>query len=167
MLANQKVDVDKEDITSLMEGLRTFTWRPPQDGEVASSWNAALVEEAGKQSPLQKDATEFEDDEDNEEEVPVPENGTWLISDAAYRGAKCVHIVGGCHRVPGVHHKLWTLVADPVCTSSFKKVCKICFPEGYPWEGITEVEAGEQEVELGMLGPQEGEDDTASEADSV
>ena len=108
----------------------------------------------------------FEKDGDKEEEVEVPEIGTWVISDAAYRGTKCLHIVGGCHRVPGVHYKLWTPVADPVCESSFKKVCKVCFPEGYPWEGILADDEIEREVELGMLATQAGEEDTASETES-
>jgi len=108
----------------------------------------------------------FEKDGDKEEEVEVPEIGTWVISDAAYRGTKCLHIIGSCHRVPGVHYKLWTPVADPVCESSFKKVCKVCFPEGYPWEGILVDDEVEREVELGMLATQAGEEDTASETES-
>ena len=59
---------------------------------------------------------------------------------------------------------MWTAVADPVCSTAFKQVCKTCFPEGYPWEGASEDEALDQEVEIGMLGAQEGEEDSASEA---
>ena len=101
-----------------------------------------------------EETTKFEKDGDKEEEIEVPETGTWVIPDAAYRGTKCLHIVGSCHRVPGVHYKLWTPVADPVCESLFKKVCKVCFPEGYPWEGIIVDDDVEQEVELGMLATQ-------------
>ena len=59
---------------------------------------------------------------------------------------------------------MWTTVADPVCTTAFKKVCKTCFPEGYPYEDLSTEEFVEPEVELGMLGAQDGEEDSASEA---
>ena len=104
------------------------------------------------------------DEPEEEEEEPVPEIGTWMISDAAFRGTKCLHIVGACYRLPKVHYKMWTVVADPVCSTAFKRVCKTCFPEGYPWEGLSADEALDQDVEAGMLGAQEGEEDSASEA---
>ena len=86
------------------------------------------------------------------------------ISDAAFRSTKCFHIVGSCYRLPKAQYKMRTVVAGPVCSTAFKRVCKTCFPEGYPWEGLSADEALDQEVEVGMLGAQEGKEDFASEA---
>ena len=128
-------------------------------------WEVGAEIEPANQAevPTVKDLFKEEADEKQEEE-PIPEIGTWVISDAAFRGTRCLHIVGSCHRVPKVHYKMWTTVADPVCTTTFKKVCKTCFPEGYPYEDLSTEELVEPEVELGMLGAQEGEEDSASEA---
>ena len=155
---------DRE-VINLVESLRIFRTTTVTEPEAKPKWEAneglMEVEQAGV--PATKELFRVEED-DEEEEESLPEIGTWIISDAAFRGTKCLHIVGSCYRQPKIHYKMWTTVADPVCPTSFKKACKTCFPEGYPWEDLSMEEVVEPEVEVGMLGAQEGEEDSASEA---
>ena len=180
-LVKKGYKADDKEVVDMVESLRTFPGCPLEvssspgvpvcSWEVSSSpgtkplWEVSVEIEAAEQTgvPAVKDFFKDEADEKQEEE-PIPEIGTWIISDAAFRGTRCLHIVESCHRIPKVHYKMWTTVADPVCATAFKKVCKTCFPEGYPYEDLSTEEFVEPDVELGMLGAQDGEEDSASEA---
>ena len=77
------------------------------------------------------------DEIDKEDEVEqaapsssIPLEGIWVISTT--RGTSCLHVVGCCHRVPGIQYQGWTTVDKTVEEGKHKKVCKTCFPHGPP-----------------------------------
>ena len=78
----------------------------------------------------------------------------------------CLHVVGACHRIPGVHYSKWRQVKDPVPESEYKLACRRCFPKGYPLTKKTSVEEEREQVEDGIPELQEDEMKSSSEGSS-
>ena len=101
------------------------------------------------------------DDEKNDIPEAKPKEGDWVVSAAR---TNWLHIVGACHRVPGVHYARWSVVKDPVPPSAYKGACRRCFPKGYPLTKEPYVEVLEEKVEEGV--PELQEDEIASSSSS-
>ena len=90
----------------------------------------------------------------------MPKTVAWIVTKtASYRNLGCLHVIGRCYRVPGVHYKAWSEVAEGVDNSLFAKACKHCFPLGYPVIDDAHLETAEASVEMGMVieAPEEGQ----------
>ena len=78
----------------------------------------------------------------------IPGPGVWVIS--VSRQSKCLHIVGQCHRKPGVHYHKWTETKSGVKQEQFKKACKVCFRLGYPLFSDEQPEQVDENLAEGM-----------------
>ena len=78
---------------------------------------------------------------------------------ASKRQAGCLHVIGRCYRIPGIHYKNWVEVAEGVLHIAFLTACKQCFPLGYPVIEDAHLETVEASVDVGMLteAPEEGQ----------
>ena len=84
------------------------------------------------------EAEEILEDED------APGAGTWEVSHS--RKNWCLHVIGRCHRSPGVHYMNWRVVKDPPDAKTYNKVCMLCFPLGYPVQRARLPETSEKEL---------------------
>ena len=83
-----------------------------------------------------------------ESSMGVPVGGAWLVSTS--RGTSCLHILGGCHRIPGIHYGSWKVVSKGVGAEQYRKSCKTCFPRGFPLLQESAQVAVEADMEEGM-----------------
>ena len=85
--------------------------------------------------------------------APIPHlpNATaWVVTKARSKGLGCLHVVGRCFRVPGVHYKELTEVTEAVQARAYGKACKQCFPLGFPNITDGHVETISSKKEMGM-----------------
>lgn len=101
------------------------------------------------------------DDEKVEAPEAKPKEGDWVVSVAR---TNSLHIVGACHRIPGIHYAKWSIVKDPVPPSAYKGACRRCFPKVYPLTKEFHCEALDEKVEDGV--PELQEDEIASSSSS-
>ena len=81
----------------------------------------------------------------------LPEVDTWVVTTRADgQVAKgCLHVVGRCHRRPGIHYQRWTVMDASIAPGPYAKWCRQCFPTGL--HNVTlQVEEAEPEVATGM-----------------
>ena len=112
-------------------------------------------EEAGQ--PSSRSTSEVED---KCEVSRSPQTSAWVVTrPASKRKAGCLHVIGRCYRVLGVHYNNWVEVADGVDQSAFSNACRQCFPMGYPVIEDAHLETVEASVDVGMLNeaPEEGQ----------
>ena len=83
---------------------------------------------------------------------------------ASKRKAGCLHVIGRCYRIPGIHYKTWVEVAEGADKSAFPTACRQCFPLGYPLIEEAHLETVEASVDAGMLkeAPEEGQSSSES-----
>ena len=61
---------------------------------------------------------------------PDPATG-YVISVTGSAGYRRLHFIGRCHRLPGVHYKVYELFGDTVPGNAlYTSVCKACWPDG-------------------------------------
>ena len=100
----------------------------------------------GEKVPEKDDSSEEEEEQVKLTSIPGP--GVWVIS--VSRQTKCLHIVGQCHRKPGVHYHKWTETKSGVKQEQFKKACKVCFRLGYPLFSEEQPELVDEKLAEGM-----------------
>ena len=90
---------------------------------------------------------------------------TWIITKpASKRQLGCLHVIGRCYRIPGLHYKNWVEAAEGVDSTAFASACKQCFPLGYPIIEEAHLETVEAAVDTAMLNEAPEEGDSSSEA---
>ena len=67
------------------------------------------------------------------------------------KGLGCLHVVGRCYRVPGVHYRDWNEVSEAVQANAHGKACKQCFPLGFPVITEGHIESVSSKREAGMF----------------
>ena len=92
----------------------------------------------------------------------IPDTGSWVISTT--RGTSCLHVVGNCHRIPGLHYHGWSVVDKNFTAGRYRKACKTCFSRGFPLVDPSPFEMVQPEMEDGM--PEEFAADEGSESTS-
>ena len=91
-----------------------------------------------------------------------PKERDWVVSVAR---TNWLHIVGACHRIPGIHYVKRSIVKDPVPPSAYKGACRRCFPKGYPLTKEFHCEVLDERLEDGV--PELQEDEIASSSSST
>ena len=92
--------------------------------------------------------------------IKTPKTAAWVITQpASKRQLGCLHVIGRCYRIPGLHYKKWLEVSESVESTAFSSACKQCFPLGYPIIKDAHLETIEAAVDSGMINeaPEEGE----------
>ena len=144
-------------IKKYINSLRTFNeiHALPNLDEATEVWNfkPSEVEERNEvnENPGEQVPEKDESSEEEEEQVKltsIPGPGVWVIS--VSRQTKCLHIVGQCHRKPGVHYHKWTETKSGVKQEQFKKDCKVCFRLGYPLFSDEQLEQVDENLAEGM-----------------
>ena len=70
------------------------------------------------------DASAEKDGEDEAE----PAEGAYVVSISSKKGFRRLHLVGACHRRPGVHYAIWVLLGREMPDSSvYDESCKDCW----------------------------------------
>lgn len=95
-------------------------------------------------------------DEASEEALPINEGklpdveALVVATRADGQVAKgCLHIVGRCHRRPGIHYQRWIVVDPSIAPGQYAKACRQCFPKGL--HNITlQIEEAEPELADGV-----------------
>ena len=151
-MENLRAFLDKNSIIDdCFYHLSTFGW--PEAGAAADllkkyGWATSssettslpkLIGEEASDEPLPK----------NEGRLPDPE--AWVISTRADGAAAkgCLHIVGRCHRRPGIHCQRWVVVDASIQAAQYAKACRQCFPTGLHTVAL-QVEEAEPELSAGM-----------------
>ena len=97
--------------------------------------------------------------------VKSPKTAAWIITKpASKRQVGCLHVIGRCYRMPGLHYKNWVEVVEGVESTAFSSACKQCFPLGYPIIKDAHLETIEAAVDTRMLTEAPEEGDSSSEA---
>ena len=136
---------------------------PMKPGSSTPLGEEATPTELPVDSPKGGEASSESDKEAENSGKEFTAPGTWLISRS--RANLCLHVVGLCHRKPGVHFKSWRITSDAVQTSEYNKVCRLCFPLGFPV--ITSKAADEPKIKVQAGMPEEvAEDDGSSSSSS-
>ena len=122
--------------------LRGFT-EDEQDMQIATlRWSSPLAGEDDSLSMPEKAAVVY----DIEEEVPRPNwepdpsprydgtlprelLGQYSISIGVKSKHRCLHILGGCHRVPELHYSQYEICAERPDDTAYDDFCKQCWPE--------------------------------------
>lgn len=81
-----------------------------------------------------------------------PDVAAWVVTKASRGKARgCLHVIGRCFRVPCIHYKCWTEAGEGSDKSLYTKVCKQCFPLGYPAVQDAHLEQIGAQVEAGIV----------------
>ena len=89
----------------------------------------------------------------------TPKAAAWIVTNiASSKRLGCLHVIGRCYRIPGVHYKAWNEVAEGEDNTAFSTACRQCFPLGYLVFGDAHLETVEASVDKGMVteAPEEG-----------
>ena len=84
---------------------------------------------------IDKVATSSSEEDPPQPETAQPEVAAWVVTTGrtgASTSGGCLHVIGRCFRVPGVHYKCWKEVAATIPPGSYRKSCRQCFPHGHP-----------------------------------
>ena len=115
-------------------------------------WNSTeLVDKDAENKKVEAELDTASDKEAEAEVVPAPPSSAWVITRAAINKKNgCLHVIGRCHRIPGLHYKYWCEVAEGAGGIAFSKACKQCFPLGHPEVHDAHLESVEINVDSGM-----------------
>jgi hypothetical protein len=165
---NAKSSPDHDKFTAF--GLRTFARASKtKPVDVIKRFGWSFCDEVPLDAlPEAAVSTESEKEEAGDIKPPLPTLNSWVVtsSKGGNKGAKgCLHVIGRCYRVPGIHYLRWRGVADNATASEFAKACKQCFPFGYPEHDGRPPECIEASLHPDM--PKEVADEEFSSEDSV
>ena len=79
----------------------------------------------------QKASISSSEEKSVEAHAPVPNTTAWVVTRLKSKKPGCLHVIGRCYRVPGVHYKDWVEVAENASSGSFERACRQCFPLGH------------------------------------
>ena len=124
--------------------------------------------EAEAEGPVQAEedgqqASTSSSDEPQCETAPLlPNAAAWVVTKPKAKKLGCLHVLGRCYRIPGVHYSDWTEVTESVTSGSYDKACRQCFPLGHPVIKDAHLEAVSSKTEAGILMAGEEEHSSSS-----
>ena len=122
-----------------------------------------------------KETIQFEDDAGQQEastsssdEKPVdsrpqnPNASAWVVTRSRAKKLGCLHVIGRCYRVPGVHYKDWTEVPESIAPRNYDWACRQCFPLGHPIIEDAHLEQISSKTEEGIADANDDEHSSSS-----
>ena len=153
-ILKKKSQYPEKEIDAFIDNLRVFSnnLADPGDEESQEWWKgeaekeklAELIEDKCKDPDITKDNSSDEEPRVVPKTVPIP--GTWVVT----KSRRCLHVVGRCHRQPGVHYYNFVEVKPKVKEEHFSSACSVCFPLGWPLYSEEGPEVVDDELADGM-----------------